>query len=288
MVTFYVDIYFLINFTVDTLAIVFAYVFAGIKQRKGRTVVGALLGSIFAVITVLLPEYIALKFLGGALGLLAVVMICAADVSNIRKARFGASFLIFCALLGGMVTYLFSLFEKIFGDSISELSSSATNRKLLLIAVAVLLSIGFFKLIVALFAGKACMRAVSVKIYINKDVVEAEGLLDSGNLATDPMDHSPVILIKEDFANTFLPRELDLLSNADNLSMDIKRRIRFIPVTGVGGSVLLTGIRADRVEIQINEKYEEIRATIAIDREGGDFGGYMMLVPYAAVYDGKT
>ena len=287
MVTFYVDIYFLINFTVDTLAIAFAYVLAGVRQRKGRTVVGALFGSLFAVITVLLPEYIALKLLGGALGLLAVVMICAADVSNIRKARFGASFLIFCALLGGMVTYLFDIFEKLLGDSMGELSSGGINRKLLLIAVAILIAIGLFKLIVALFSGKAVAGCVTVKFYLLGDTFEGEGLIDSGNLACDPMDSSPVILIKESAARQFLPDTVIHLSNPDLLPLEYKKKIRLIPVSGVGGTRVLCGIKPDKTELKLKEKYEEIRATIAIDREGGDFGGYGMLVPAAAIYDGK-
>ena len=287
MVTFYVDIYFLVNFTVDTLAIAFAYVFAGVRQRKGRTVVGALFGSLFAVITVLLPEYILLKIIGGVLGLLAVILICAGDVAMVRKARFGASFLIFCALLGGMVTYLFSIFEKMLGGSLGELTSDGTNRKLLLIAVAILIAIGLFKIIVALFSGRITSSSVSVRISLLDETFEAEGLVDSGNLACDPMDSAPVILIKESTARKFLPRCVITLSNPDALPLDFKKRIRLIPVCGVGGSRVLTGIKPDKTELKLGEKYEEIRATIAIDREGGDFGGYGVLVPGAAVYNGN-
>lgn len=287
MVTFYVDIYFLINFTVDTLAIVFASAFSGVPQRKGRTIVGAMFGSSFAVITVLLPENIVLKLVGGTLGFMAVVMICSGDVSNVRKARFGASFLIFCAVLGGMVTYLFDLFERMLGNSLFELSEDGINRKLLLIAVAILIAIGLFKLIVALFSGRAISGSITVKIHLLGETFEGEGLIDSGNLACDPMDGAPVILVKENVAEVFLPDSVISLSAPDALPLDFKKRIRLIPITGVGGSRVLTGIKPDKTELKLGEKFEEIRATIAIDREGGDFGGYGMLVPMAAVYDGK-
>jgi hypothetical protein len=155
-----------------------------------------------------------------------------------------------------------------------------------LIAVAILIAIGLFKLIVALFSGKAVSGALTVKISFLKVSFEGEGMIDSGNLACDPMDGSPVILIKKNTAAKFLPECLLSPADPDLMSIDIKKRIRLIPVSGVGGSRVLFGVKPDKIELKLSGEYEEIRATIAIDMEGGDFGGYGMLVPAAAVYDG--
>jgi hypothetical protein len=43
------------------------------------------------------------------------------------------------------------------------------------------------------------------------------------------------------------------------------------------------GVKADNVRIKRMDKYEELRVTLAIDKEGGSFGGYMALMPSAAL-----
>lgn len=287
MVTFYIDVYFLINFTVDTLAIVFGAALASIPKKRGRVILSSIIGSLFAVATVLLPEVLLLKLFSGVMGLVAVVWIYCFGLSLKRKVRFGFAFLIFCGLLGGAVSYLFGVLESFFGDSLGEMSSSSTNRKLLLIAVAVLISIGVFKMIVAYFAGKVCSGTAVVKIDILGKSYEGEGLLDSGNLAIDPMDSSPVVLIKESVAEKLLPRELIDLRDPDLISIDLRKRIRLIPVSTVGGTGILTGVKPNGVWLRSGDKYEEIRATVAIDREGGDFDGYGVLVPSSVVCNVK-
>lgn len=285
MVTFYIDVYFLINFTVDTLAVAFAGAFSGIPQRRARAILSAAFGAVFAVITVLMPEYISLKAFSGLFGLLAVVALYSAGVSFKRKIRFALAFLVFCGLIGGVVSYLFGLFESMLGSSFYGLQAGGTNRKLLLIAIAVLISIGVFKMIVAFFGGKVASGFITVQIDIGKLHYEADGLIDSGNLAVDPMDSSPIILIKEDAAKGFLPDTLIQLSDPDLLDSDIRRRVRLIPISTAAGTKVLTGIKPERITLKVGEKFEEIRATLAIDREGGDFGGYGLLVPSAVVCD---
>lgn len=288
LVTFYIDIYFLINFTVDTLAIVFAGAFAGIPGRKLRVILSAITGSLFAVATVLLPEFILLKAFSALLGLASVGSTYCYGTSIKRTVRFCLAFLIFCGLLGGAVSYLFGLFERFLGGALLEFSSKNTNRKLLLIAVAVLISIGVFKMIVAFFAGRVDFGAVTVKIKVLEKCYEGEGLTDSGNLAVDPMDESPVILIKEDVAKKLLPEEMIELCDPDRLEIGLRKRIRLIPISTVNGTRVLLGVKPNGVWIKQGEKYEEIRATIAIDREGGDFGGYGVLIPAAAVYNAEN
>ena len=46
---------------------------------------------------------------------------------------------------------------------------------------------------------------------------------------------------------------------------------------------MLVGVKADSVFVICDDKKEEIRVTIAVDKEGGTFSGFYALMPSAAL-----
>lgn len=285
MRTLYIDVYFLINLTVDTLAIYFASKLTCVKITKGKLLLGALVGALCAVITVLLPDIIILKLFASLIGPVVVCLVSAGRISLGRKVRFALAFLVFCALLGGGVNFLFGIFEGLIGDSVAGALEAGVNRRLLLFAIGVLFSIGVFKMIVAFFAGRVGTGCAKVEIEFLGKHYSADALIDSANLATDPMDMSPVMLIKEADARKLIPNEIIELKDPDLLDYEARKRIRLIPISSVGGTKVLVAVRPDRVTLQNKDKKEEIKAVLAIDREGGSFGGYSLLVPASAICD---
>lgn len=285
MRTVYIDVYFLVNFTADTLAIYFAAVFSRVKITKTRLIASALIGALGAVIILLIPEIILLKLSGTVLTLFAVAIVAPRGASVVRRTKFILSFLIFSALLGGGVSFLFGIFNTYLGDKLQE--GTEVNRPLLLIALGVLICIGAFKMIVAFFSSNGSTKSRELEIEISGKSIRAEAFVDSGNLAIDPMDMSPVMLIKKRLAEELLPSEVTELSDPDKLTQDMRKRIRLIPVSMGGRTRVLTGVRVDKVRVIGDGESSEIVATLAIDKEGGDFGGYELLVPSAALCDVK-
>ena len=47
----------------------------------------------------------------------------------------------------------------------------------------------------------------------------------------------------------------------------------------------MTGVRPDRVVVTRGKVSEEIEFTVAIDKEGGTYGGYEALLPLAVIRD---
>ena len=93
------------------------------------------------------------------------------------------------------------------------------------------------------------------------------------------------MLIKEKLALRFLPESL-VSGKTYELPSEMKRRIRLIPITRDGGVKILIGIRPDIVRIICKGgKAEEIDLIIAIDKEGGTYGGYEALLPASAIED---
>ena len=281
--TLYIDVYFLINFTVDLLSLYFAARFSKIPTTIKRLIIASLFGALSAVGIVFLPENTLLKFVAAALGLLLIGFIAPKKITLRRKIKYIFAFLIFEALVGGGVTFIWGLLDRYISDFFNGFEGGAVNRKMLFLSLIVLLSIGVFKMLVSLFTNVETEESVDLEIrFLNKTAI-VSAFVDSGNLAVDPMDMTPVLLIKKEIAEGILPVNIDQICDIDSLDRQIKKRIRLIPISRGGETHVLVGVKVDSVKIIKGDFAEEIAVTLAIDKEGGTFGGYKALMPSAAL-----
>lgn len=281
--TLYIDVYFLINFTVDLLSLYFAARFSKIPTTIKRLIIASLFGALSAVGIVFLPENTLLKFVAAAVGLLLIGFIAPKKIALPRKIKYIFAFLIFEALVGGAVTFIWGLLDRYISDFFNGFEGGAVNRKMLFLSLIVLLSIGVFKMLVSLFTNVETEESVDLEIrFLNKTAI-VSAFVDSGNLAVDPMDMTPVLLIKKEIAEGILPVNIDQICDIDSLDRQIKKRIRLIPISRGGETHVLVGVKVDSVKIIKGDFAEEIAVTLAIDKEGGTFGGYKALMPSAAL-----
>ena len=143
-------------------------------------------------------------------------------------------------------------------------------------------------MIVSFFSNIVSEGSVELEISFLGKKTRVEAFVDSGNLAIDPMDMQPVVLIKRSFAKKFLPQNLIELRDPDSLDKATRKKIRLVPISYGGATRVLTGIKADEVNIVAGDKRFEISVTIAIDRDDGTFGGFYALIPAEAVSDVKN
>jgi len=283
--TLYIDVYFLINFTVDVLAVYFASRLSKVGVSGRRGVLAALFGALSACLIVLYGGEGMPSFLFSALSLFMIAIIATGKISKRRRWKFIFSFLIFEALSGGAAYYLWSFLDKYIYEKFSTSGGGATNRKLILFSLLVLLSIGVFKMIVSFFSNLECEGSVKCEIRFFDKSVQTEAFVDSGNLAIDPMDMRPVLFIKKEVAQKLFPESVIELKDPDSLDRAVRKRIRLVPVTRGQQTHVLTGMRVDSVQVFGKNGSEEISVTVAIDKEGGNYGGYSALMPSAAIND---
>ena len=288
MQTLYIDVYFLVNFTVDFLALYFSIAFSKVPSSTKRLLAAAIIASLVAVIAVLLPEIAFLKLLVSGGGLILAVFVATFSVSIKRRARFLFAFLIFEALLGGAVSYVWGIFDKYLYDSIASSGGAPVNRKLLIFSVIVLISIGVFKMIVSFFSNIVSEGSVELEICCFDKKIKTEAFIDSGNLAIDPMDMQPVLFIKETLAKDLLPENIIDLRDPDALDRSVRKRIRLIPVSRGGVTHVLTGVKADSVSVCDGEKSYPVAVTLAIDKEKGSYDGFFALISSGVVGNAKT
>lgn len=283
MRTLYIDIYFLINFTVDILALYFAAIFSKVPTTSARLILSSVIGALSAVAIVLIPETGIYKLIPATISLVIMGYITPKHVLRRRRIKFVFAFLIFEALVGGGVSIIWDVFDRYLSSLFASAVGGAVNRKMLVLSLIILISIGVFKMLVSFFSNNQGERSVELEISFLNHTTILSAFVDSGNLAIDPMDMSPLLLVKKDAAKSFLPGNIIDLCDIDSLDYNVKKKIRLIPVTRGGVTHVIVGVKADSVKLIDKDKSEEIKVTVAIDREGGDFGGFEALMPSAAL-----
>jgi len=278
MKTLYIDVYFLINFTVDLIAIYLSAEIVKVKSSIPRLLCAAALGSLFACAVTLLALRGIAFFAMLILAALLTVIIFAPHTTAIRRIKLSGAFLIIETLLGGMVYWLYGVLDRHLYPLIVGEEIGAENRTMLSLSLIIILSYGLIRLIFLSLSGSADERNVELIISFFGKAVKVTALTDSGNLAIDPMTLKPVVFIKSD-ACVWLGKDNDILESKDP---EIQKRIRIIPIKGIGGSRLLTALRCDYIEI-IGKGQRIKDVVVAIDDEEGSYGGYVALVPLSFV-----
>lgn len=282
MKTLYIDVYFMINFTVDILAVFIAARMVHIKMNIKKLVLSGICGAFLATAELFLKNITA-RICLGALFFILLLLIFSGGASILRKIKFLISFYIAAFLISGAVEFIYGLMDKYISSSFLE-GSSTTNRKAIIFSLIILLIIGVLRLFIMMFSEAVNEKSTRIRIELGDKSIEVDALIDTGNLVKDPMNMSPVIFLKRSIAQDIIPESVIELSHIDSLGNDFRKRIRLIPVTRSTETHVMTGVRVDRV-LLIKDKFkEEVNATIVIDKEDGTYGGYYALAPYVAVF----
>lgn len=278
MQTLYIDVYFLINFTVDIIAIHFASLIVKVKISSFKLFLLSFVLSLVAVAIVLMPISSAWSVPLGLIFVPLLFVITHRQVSIARRIKFSVLFFAISFLIGGAVHSLYIyLSDRIDADFVS----GGVNRGLLLFAIIILIVMGLMKLFSSFFISSVDIKSIRVKIKMNGCMAVIDSLVDTGNLLYDPVDLTPVMLIKRGSAEKLFPYGIPELDNYCNSELKINKRL--IPVSKNGGCEIYVGFRPDSAMIDTGGREEEIKIVFIIDKEGGTFGGFEGLLPSSAL-----
>lgn len=237
----YVDLLFLVNFSMDYLC---AYLTASLLRRRAvpwRLLVASAVGGIYAVAALFLP-------FSQRMALLADTAVCVGMCLLLFYDR-GVPFRFFAAAcplfvgvsmaMGGMMTALFQLLNRL------ELPLDVLRQEqdglsawvfALLAGISTLAGLRGSRLL----CRSAVRRYARLSVTLGERTVELQALLDSGNLCRDPISGRAVIFIDPISART-------LLGGSNGEDADIARRFRLIPMETVAGKRLQKAYLPDRV-----------------------------------------
>ncbi len=265
----YADILFFINFLMDGICLCVSLVIAGKPFRLWRFLLACAAGGVYSVFAIgisVLPTAISLSV--HIVAALVICFICLPKPSFRDVAGLGALFFLCNALLGGILTAIYSVcgrFALYRGVFYAELSAPS-----LLIWAAVAGTAVLF----AVSRSKAKCRAshADVDIEFRGERIRLFCLCDSGSLLRCPYTGLPVLTVRESAVAPLF---------GEGLPEELEEGLRFIPAKGIGGDCLLPSFLPEKARVRSfgEHAWREVRLCVAVDKTKNAFGGCDGIIP---------
>ncbi len=286
--TVYIDIFFLINFSMDLLCFFLTSKLLTHPLSLKRTVIAAFLGGVYACVSL----FIALRGIFSALlDILACGVMC--TVAYKRKGNLKEicqCTVVYAAVsivLGGAMTVLFSLFNKLGLDRMLGTEEDADGISVWLFAILAAVSGGLALFGGAFFKRKSARTEGEIEICYGNKNTRFKAFCDSGNLLVEPISAKPCIVVEKSEMERILPCDMAKTiksGKTEELSTEEIKRIRIIPTGTVGGSSLLYAVRVDEIRINMGKGWSIVDALVAFGEIGKNAYGAKALIPSAVVF----
>lgn len=275
----YLDIVILENIVINYLILLVTSKFSKIKTSNFRILSGALLGVLYLIVMLLLPEVKAYTtFLSKML--LSIMMVAVAF--NFKKisvflrtlATFYAATFLFAGAGFALMFFNRDLLIIRNGVMITPMSLINTTWFELLLAFAVTLIIlrVVWDFIQARFLREKLL--VRLSIVFDKKMIALYALVDTGNSLHDPLSNLPVVVVEFSAIKELLPDDIRNIFESDyeddlpSITSTISAsswfsRFRLIPFTSLGKeNGMLIGFRPDYIEIVNEDEKKDVRDVI--------------------------
>lgn len=283
--TVYVDLFFLINFSMDFLCFFLTAKILGRRMPLWRGLLGAVIGGVYADAALFfsLGRWTALF-----VDLLVCALMCAAVYGERRRWRsLPLYILVYVAIsmaLGGCMTALFHLLNRSTLFAGIE-QSEGDGISVWVFALLALLSGGITLLGGRFFAGKTAQRQAEVEVRYGGKSACLQAMTDSGNLLCEPISGRPCIVADLAAMERVLPQEILRAARTEpaveitRISREHARNLRLIPTKTASGEGMLIGVRMERIAVRAGKEEKEVDAMVALADLGGTAGGKDALLP---------
>ena len=269
MEVIYVDSLFALDLIIDYCLLLLSGRVSGVVLHRGRYLLGALVGAVYAVCMVL-PGMLWLRATPMKLAL-GVLMALIAYGSETRFWRCAAVFFAVSALFGGAVLAASLLAG---AEALGGVFVSVSLRTLALsFGICYFVVMGLFRRA----AVKAARRVQLAKITYRGRTVTLRALRDTGNTLHDPTGGRGVLIAEREAVQPLLPYGLPRDPAAAMLQLPDLRGWKLLPCRTVGAdTALLLCFRPDAVTA--DGKAEDLLVGIT-DSRLSDNGSYQALLP---------
>ncbi len=256
----YADVYAMVNFGMDFIALVMSGRLLSRRIRLGRVLGGAAVGAIYGAILLFCG---AGRLLSGLTLLPAAAAMCFAAY---RSRTVGcilseiAAYIGISLLLGGAISALGAFLPR------SAEPSPGTFSVLALAGAAVTMAAGI------LIVRRRTEKTAVVEWKLAGRHFAAVALVDSGNLLRDPISGKSAVILSA----RFLPEEL---RDTAHLPAELRTRFRLVPHKTVGGGGMLTAFRPEELRVGGHER----DALVAFDLDTESYGEHDGIVPSSLV-----
>ena len=231
------------------------------KPKMIRVVISSAIGSIYAIITYVTELSIYTSIISK--GILAIVMVYIAfnpqNMKNMWKQL--VIFYLTSFVFGGVALYLIYFIkpEDVFiknGIFVGDYVLKAIFLGAIIAFIIIKISIKFIKTKI-----NAKDMLCKIKIKLNGKEIETKAMIDTGNLAKEPITNTPVVIVESSLLEKVLPKEIlnsidnILAGKLDGVKEEYISRLRCIPFSSLGKqNGMLLGIKADEIVVEKEEE----------------------------------
>ena len=236
-----------------------------IRPKTIRIIISSAIGSMYAIITYVTEIQIYTSVILKAI--LAIIMIYVAfNPQNMKKMwKQVAIFYLTSFVFGGVTLYLIYYIkpQEVFiknGVFVGEYILKVIMLGAIVAFVTIKISL---KIIKTKISPKDMYCKIKVKL--NEKTIETRAMIDTGNLAKEPITNTPVVIVESTLLEGILP--IKILNNLENiLGGDFSQisdemqekyisKFRCIPFSSLGKqNGMLLGIRADEIQVETEEE----------------------------------
>jgi len=280
----YVDLLFLINFSMDYLCL---YICAKVLHRKLRIIrliISSALGGLYSVVSLFINTD---RLLELALDIIICIVMCIivfSEKGRRMRSTFLCSFLFvgISMMTGGCMTAIFNILNKI-ELPLANITADGISAYLfaILAAISGILSLKSGKLI----SQHASIRDCTLYVTLNGKQTDLLALSDTGNLVKDPITGKNVIIIERNsFSKIADIRVFDEYVRGNLPPPNDLPPIRLIPINTASGNGLLAALKPDKIIAEIHSKKQgtekiELDALIAPSDIKNNSEGYNAIIP---------
>ena len=248
----YVDVLFLINFSMDAVSLFVTARLCALKSNIWFISLAAGIGAVYSVLAL----FIELAAIFETITFVSVSLIMVSvgfRPSDIRETLKTSSVLfISSALLGGLMSALYSIMADLLKGANYTSDTSYLTPSLIIILAIVSLCASLF--LTRLHGTGNLPDFGEVEIVLWNEKKTLRGVFDTGNLLTEPLSGRAVIIVKASclrgIVSDFFIKEALSADTLPRLLTDRERvRFRLVPAKGIGGSTYLYGLIPDGLTV---------------------------------------
>lgn len=268
--TLYIDIILLENIIMNYIIILATGMICRVNIKQFRVLLSSLLGAIYAILMYVLDFKIYTSQITKILISICMVYIAfnSANIKIMIKQLLIFYLTSFC--FGGAAYYLLYCVKPNLIKSMNGFLIGTYPIKIALLGGI----LGFFIINISFKVIKSKLNKkdmlYDVDIYYKEEKSSIKAILDTGNLLTDPITSTPVLIVEAQKLKNILSEEI--LKNIENIlcgtfkkiDEDIKTRCSVIPFSSIGkNNGMIIGFRPDYIKIH-TEEGEETRKKVIV------------------------
>lgn len=272
--TVYLDIVFLENLLMNYIIIYASGVAIKAEVKKLRLFIASSVGAIYTIVMYLDVIPIYSNFIMKIVLSIVIVYISFKPKTVKKLIKEIVIFYLVSFVFGGCVFALMYFLKPQMAEIRNGVFVGAYPLKVAIIGgmIAFIIIQASFKIVKTKISKKDMIY--DMEIIINKKTVKIKALLDTGNLLKDPLTGLAVIVVEHKSLYTIIPKDIldniskiiggDIVDLSKNEGFNkIISRFRIIPFSSLGKqNGLLLGIKADGINILVDEKTEHIKNAI--------------------------